>query len=171
MSALHCVVDSREDPVNNLKLIGLLLRGGTNINTCSHMGTALWYAIIREKLRTATILIACGANVNVREEKSYIDTLSVSIKYNDIAIVRLIVNSGFRFQGMLINMKTVAMRTSPEIFEFIQYRSKNPMTLFDCCSWTIRKTLAGPEYFKKVTALQLPVTIKSVLLLGLEELA
>ncbi|XP_049822679.1 putative ankyrin repeat protein RF_0381 isoform X2 [Aethina tumida] len=97
-TALHvCVQDVREAKSVNA-LIELLIEHGADMNATSYQGTVLFYSIIVENRCASLALVRHGADVHLRDERAYVDNLSLAKRHGNLELVKMLVFGGFRIR-------------------------------------------------------------------------
>lgn len=165
-TALHiCVQDVREAKCVH-QLVDLLVRHGADMNAPSYQGSVLFYSIILENRSAATALVQHGADVNLRDERAYVDNLSLAKRHGDLNLVKLLVYGGFRLSEMTWDPR--ALRTQPldPACDFLISVKTNPLNLRELCRIVIRKQLGPRELISRISTLPLPSLLHKYL--GLE---
>ncbi|KAF5298435.1 hypothetical protein FQR65_LT01214 [Abscondita terminalis] len=167
LTALHICVDSIRDPKTFELFLELLLSHNADINASSFMGNILFYAIIVGNLNAACMLIKYGADVNLREERGFVDNLTLAKKNGNTELVKLIIYAGFSFSNMLFDIKCLKTQNDDPLYDFMATVSTKPLTLRDICRIRIRNIL-NRNLMQKIYLLPLPTMLKNFL--ALEEL-
>lgn len=164
-TALHvCVQDVRETRSVH-QLVELLVQHGANMNASSYQGTVLFYSIILENRSAATALVQHGADVNLRDERSYVDNLSLAKRHGDLDLVRLLVYAGFRLDEMTSDPRALRTQTLDPACDFLINVKKNPLNMRELCRIVIRKQLGTKNLVAKVAQLPLPTLLQKYLAL------
>nr|XP_023016292.1 uncharacterized protein LOC111505674 [Leptinotarsa decemlineata] len=155
-TALHiCVQDVREAR-SVQQLIELLVSKGADMNAPSYQGNVLFYSIILENRSAAVALIQHGADVNVRDERAYVDNLSLAKRHGNLDLVRIIVYSGFRMSEMIWDPRALRSRSSDPTCDFLVHVKTNPLNLRELCRISIRKRIGTKELLERISTLPLP---------------
>lgn len=164
-TALHiCVQDVRETKCVH-QLVELLVHHGANMNVSSYQGTVLFYSIILENRSAATALVRHGADVNLRDERSYVDNLSLAKRHGDLDLVRLLVYAGFRLDEMTSDPRALRTQTLDPACDFLINIKKNPLNMRELCRIVIRKQLGTRDLITKIYKLPLPTLLQKYLTL------
>lgn len=164
-TALHiCVQDVRETKSVH-QLVELLVHHGANTNVSSYQGTVLFYSIILENRSAATALVQHGADVNLRDERSYVDNLSLAKRHGDLDLVRLLVYAGFRLDEMTADPRALRTQTLDPACDFLINIKKNPLNMRELCRIVIRKQLGTRDLITKIYKLPLPTLLQKYLAL------
>lgn len=167
LTALHICVDSIRDPRTFEVFLELLLSYGADINAGSFMGNILFHAIMAGNLNAACTLIKYGADVNLREERGFVDNLTLAKNNDNAELVKLIIYAGFNFSNMLFDMKCLKTKSEDPLYDFMACVSAKPLPLRDMCRIRLRQVLNG-NIIQKIYLLPLPTVLKKFL--ALEEL-
>lgn len=155
-TALHiCVQDVREAKCVH-QLVELLVRHGADMNAPSYQGSVLFYSIILENRSAATALVQHGADINLKDERAYVDNLSLAKRHGDIDLVRLLVYAGFKLSEMTWDPKALRTQSLDPACDFLMTVKTNPLSLRDLCRIVIRKKLGSKELFAKISSLPVP---------------
>ncbi|KAF5306417.1 hypothetical protein FQA39_LY08926 [Lamprigera yunnana] len=167
LTALHICTDSIRD-VNTFKLfLELLLSYNADISASSFMGNLLFYAIMVDNLDAACMLIKYGSDVNIKEERAFVDNLTLAKKSGNIELVKLVIYAGFNISNMFFDIKYLKTQNNDPLYDFIAGVSTKPLTLRDICRIRIRGIL-NRSLVQKIYTLPLPTMLKKFL--ALEEL-
>lgn len=166
-TALHvCVQDVRETK-SVQQLVEVLVRHGANMNASSYQGTVLFYSIILENRSAATSLVQHGADVNLRDERFYVDNLSLAKRHGDLDLVRLLVYAGFRLGEMTSDPRALRTQTFDPACDFLINVKKNPLNMRELCRIVIRKQIGTKDLMAKILTLPLPTLLQKYLALEL----
>ncbi|KAJ8960761.1 hypothetical protein NQ318_020054 [Aromia moschata] len=155
-TALHvCVQDVRESKSVH-QLIELLVRHGADTNAPSYQGSVLFYAIILENRSAAAALVQHGADVNLRDERSYVDNLSLAKRHGDLDLVRLLVFGGFRLAEMTWDPRALRTQQLDPACDFLVAARANPLNLRELCRIAIRRRLGARDLVQRIRTLPLP---------------
>lgn len=167
LTALHVCVDSLHDPKLFQSFLELLISYDADVNAGSFMGSVLFYAIIVGNLKAACTLVKYGADVNLREEKGFVDNLTLAKKNGNADLVKLIIFSGFHFNNMLFDIKCLKTHNDDPLYDFMISVCTKPLNLREICRIRIRQLL-GKNLIGKIYLLPLPSMLMRYL--ALEEL-
>ncbi|KAK5647099.1 hypothetical protein RI129_005563 [Pyrocoelia pectoralis] len=167
LTALHICVDSIREPKTFEVFLELLLSYGADINAGSFMGNILFHAIMAGNINAACMLIKYGADVNLKEERGFVDNLTLAKNNDNIELVKLIIYAGFNFSNMLFDMKCLKTKNEDSLYDFMASVSTKPLPLKDICRIRVRQMLNG-NIMQKIYLLPLPTVLKRFL--ALEEL-
>lgn len=131
------------------------------------MGNILFYAIIVANLNAACTLVRYGADVNLREERGFVDNLTLAKKHGNTELVKLIIYAGFNFSNMLFDIKCLKTQNDDPLYDFMASVNAKPLNLRELCRIRIRHIL-GRNVIKKIYQLPLPTMLMHYL--ALEEL-
>lgn len=164
MTALHiCVQDIREKRSLE-QLIDLLVSCNADMNATSYQGGVLFYSIILENLDGAAALVRHGVDVNLRDERAYVDNLSLAKRHGNLELVRLIVSAGFHFSNLAFDLKSLRAQPDDPVHDFLVHIKRTPLQLKEICRIKIRKCL-GNYLMSKIDALPLPTWLQRYLAL------
>lgn len=153
------------DPRLLQQFVDLLIFYGADINANSLEGTALFYSIILGNFPAACLLVKYGADVNLREDRAYIDNLSLAKKHGNLELVKMIVYAGFTLENALFDVRHIQKRNGEdEAHDFLLEVYSSPLNLRELCRVTIRKYL-GKKLMGKICQLPLPKMLQQYLAL------
>lgn len=165
LTPLHICVQDITDPRQLQQFIDLLVSHNADINANSYQGTVLFYSIILGNFPAACLLVKHGADVNLREERAYIDNLSLAKKHGNLELVKMIVYAGFSFENILFDIKSLRNKSGEdEAHDFLMSVWSSPLNLRELCRVTIRKAL-GKHLLSKFSYLPLPRMMQQYLAL------
>lgn len=164
-TALHTCVQDITNPTLLQQFIELLISHGADINANCLEGSALFYSIILGNFSAASLLIKHGADVNFREERAYIDNLSLAKKHGNLELVKMIVYAGFKMENALFDVRLSRRKSGEdETHDFLMGVLSSPLSLRELCRVTIRRSL-GNQLMSKVCQLPLPKMMQQYLAL------
>lgn len=164
-TALHiCVQDIRESKSVH-QLVELLVHYGADMNATSYLGSVLFYSIIMENRSAATALIQHGADVNLRDDRAYVDNLSLAKRHGDLDLVKLLVYAGFRLGEMTWDPRALRTQTLDPACDFLISVKTNPLNLREISRIVIRKQLGAKDLMSKISKLPLPTLLQKYLML------
>lgn len=164
-TALHvCVQDVREARSVNL-LVEVLVKYGADMNAISCQGSVLFYSIILENRYAAAALVRNGADVNLRDERAYVDNLSLAKRHGDLELVRLLVYAGFRLNEMQLEPRTMRTQQLDPACDFLITIKTNPLQLKELCRILIRRKIGTKNLVNSIYSLPLPTFIQRYLAL------
>lgn len=164
-TALHiCVQDVRETKSVH-QLIELLVRYGADMNATSYQGSVLFYSVILENRSAATALVQHGADVNLRDDRAYVDNLSLAKRHGDLDLVKLLVFAGFKLEEMTWDPRALRTQSMDLACDFLVHVKTNPLNLRDICRIVIRKRLGMKNLVANIYALPLPTLLQKYLTL------
>ncbi|CAH1183646.1 unnamed protein product [Phaedon cochleariae] len=164
-TALHvCVQDVRETK-SAQQLIELLVGYGADMNASSYQGNVLFYSIILENRSAAATLVQHGADVNLRDERAYVDNLSLAKRHGDLDLVRLLVFGGFRLSEMTWEPRALRTQSSDPACDFLVAVKTNPLSLRELCRITVRKKMGTKKLIARISSLPLPTVLQKYLAL------
>ncbi|XP_060518374.1 putative ankyrin repeat protein RF_0381 isoform X2 [Cylas formicarius] len=155
-TALHVCVQDVRVPANIYDLLELLINHGANMNAPSYQGSVLFYSIILENLHATVSLIQHGADVNLRDERAFVDILSLAKRYGNLQLVRMIVYAGFRLSGMSLDPKTLRKDSNDPSCDFLVSVKTNPLNLRELCRIVVRRKMGPKRLISRIRALPLP---------------
>ncbi|KAG5892950.1 hypothetical protein JTB14_015001 [Gonioctena quinquepunctata] len=162
-TALHiCVQDVREARSVH-QLVELLVSNGADMNAPSYQGNVLFYSIILENRSAAFALVQHGADVNLRDERAYVDNLSLAKRHGDIDLVKLLVYGGFRLSEMTWDPRALRTQPSDPACDFLINVKTNPLNLREICRISIRKRIGAKELLTRISTLPLPPVLHKYL--------
>ncbi|KAJ8968405.1 hypothetical protein NQ317_002350 [Molorchus minor] len=164
-TALHvCVQDVRESKSAH-QLIELLVHHGADMNAPSYQGSVLFYSIILENRSAAIALVQHGADVNLRDERSYVDNLSLTKRHGDLDLVKLLVYGGFRLSEMTWDPRALRTQSLDPACDFLISVKKNPLNLRELCRIVVRRRLGNRDLITRIYTLPLPSLLHKYLAL------
>lgn len=167
LTPLHICVQDITDPRLLSQFVDLLVAHNADVNANSFQGNVLFYSIILGNFPAACLLVKHGADVNLREERAYIDNLSLAKKHGDLELVRMIVYAGFNFGNMLFDVRSLRNKSGDdEAHEFLMGAWSSPLNLRELCRVTIRRSM-GKRLMSKICQLPLPKMIQQYLALDI----
>ncbi|CAG9830783.1 unnamed protein product [Diabrotica balteata] len=164
-TALHvCVQDVREAK-SVYQLVDLLVSHGADMNAPSYQGNVLFYSIILENRIAAAALVQQGADVNLRDERAYVDNLSLAKRHGDLELVKLLVYGGFKLSDMAWDPRALRTKSPDSACDFLISVKTNPLNLREMCRIAIRKQIGAKGLRSKILALPLPTMLQRYLTL------
>ncbi|KAJ8966249.1 hypothetical protein NQ314_003664 [Rhamnusium bicolor] len=164
-TALHiCVQDVRETKSVH-QLVELLVCHGADMNAPSYQGSVLFYSIILENRSAAAALVQHGADVNLRDERAYVDNLSLAKRHGDLDLVKLLVYGGFRLSEMTWDPRALRTQSLDPACDFLISVKTNPLNLRELCRIVIRKHIGPRELISRISTLPLPPIVHRYLTL------
>lgn len=138
-----------------------------DINANSNQGNVLFYSIILGNFTAACLLVKHGADVNLREERAYIDNLSLAKKHGNLELVKMIVYAGFNFENILFDVRSLRNKSGEdEAHDFLMDVWSSPLNLRELCRVRIRRSL-GKHLISKICQLPLPKLLHRYLALDI----
>ncbi|CAH0556691.1 unnamed protein product [Brassicogethes aeneus] len=166
-TALHvCVQDVREQRSANA-LIELLIDHGADMNASSYQGTVLFYSIILENRSASMAVIRHGAEVNLRDERAYVDNLSLAKRHGNLELVKMLVFGGFRMTDMSVELDKLRTRQDDAAYDFLTHVKSNALSLKEICRISIRSEMGAKNLIKRIKLLPLPTTVQHYLSLNI----
>lgn len=111
------------------------------------------------------MLVKHGADVNLREERAYIDNLSLAKKHGNLELVKMIVYAGFNLENALFDVRFSRKKSGEdEAHDFLIGVWSSPLNLRELCRVTIRRSL-GTQLMNKICLLPLPKMMQQYLAL------
>ncbi|XP_057667659.1 putative ankyrin repeat protein RF_0381 [Diorhabda carinulata] len=164
-TALHvCVQDVRETK-SIYQLVDLLVKYGADMNASSYQGNVLFYSIILENRSAAIALVQHGADVNIRDERAYVDNLSLAKRHGDLELVKLLVYGGFKLSDMTWDPRALRTKSPDSACDFLVNIKMNPLNLREICRIAIRKQIGSKGLMSRILALPLPTVLQRYLAL------
>ncbi|CAG9860300.1 unnamed protein product [Phyllotreta striolata] len=164
-TALHvCVQDVREAKCI-YQLVDLLVNYGADMDASSYQGNVLFYSIILENRTAATALVQRGADVNLKDERAYVDNLSLAKRHGDLDLVRLLVYGGFKLSEMSWDPRALRTKSPDPACDFLVHVKTNPLNLKEICRIVIRRKIGPVRMLSRIQTLPIPVILQKYLAL------